>query len=137
MNKKQLDVYDNINKFINTIDSNFTSLFREQDITKRQMEVLELLPTGDVLSQAYIKRHLSGNRVDLTRLLDRLKCKGYIEISICEFFKSKKNVKITKKGINIYKQTKPLYKQALSPLNDINDEDADVLNKILNKINND
>lgn len=128
-------------QFINSsswVEQQMKTALKPYGLTHAQLNILYALakshPTP--LSASDIKERLIVGNPDVTRLIDRLVKKGYVERKTCPSNRRKIDIAITCKGAEIYWQASNASKDPSEDFfkNLINEEEAKTLFKILKKI---
>ena len=105
-------------------------------ITPQQYNVLRILngKKGQACSADDIKAVMLDKNPDLTRMLDRLKDKGYIVRSVCEKNRRKLDILITQDGVKLLNGIGPHLRVRHESMNNITAKEADELSRILDKL---
>jgi len=108
-----------------------------KDVTLDQMLVLTILDTEPEISQKSIAKILFKDYASITRIVELLVKKEYLQRNIHEEDRRKFHLSITKNGQSTIKKLRPIILQNRSDaLNGVTDEQIDFLNTILNNIIN-
>ena len=105
-------------------------------ITHQQYNVLRILkgkyPTACAASD--IKEVMLDKGPDLTRLIDRLLTKGFVTREVCEENRRKVDIAINEKGLALLEQINPKLESEMQKMEQLDDEQADLLCQLLDKI---
>lgn len=120
----------------NWIMDKTADVFKEKDITHQQFNVLRILRGSrpKLLNAGQIKERMVTKTPDLTRLVDRLLKKGYISRTVCEENRRKIEIGITDKGLEIVEKTTAELDLKFGDLKYIDENQADLLNDLLDKL---
>lgn len=106
------------------------------DLTQQQFNVLRILrgsyPTP--ISTAEIRERMLDKNSDASRLVDRLCAKGWVNKKICEEDKRLVNVLISEQGLELLQEIDKKMTELDKILQVISEDDARVLNEILDKM---
>lgn len=87
-----------IHRLNNLLQDQFNSALKEYELTWPQWMILNILSAGDVNTPAVIAAQLGVDRSGVTRLLDRLEDKGYVEREHDKLDRRSVKLHITAKG---------------------------------------
>ena len=107
-------------------------------ITVQQYNVLRILRgAGKPISTAQIRESLIDKMSDTPRMVQRLYKKGLVEKTICASDKRLVDIILSKEGEKVLKRIDQLNEQMDGYMsNGLNEEDAEALSKLLDKIRN-
>lgn len=114
-------------------------VFKEQDITRQQYNVLRIL-RGQYPGHAsinLIKERMLDKMSDASRIVERLRLKGLITREYCETDKRSVEVTITQAGLNLLEKMQPAVEAFESLFYNLNEDETKALNKLLDKIRTD
>ena len=105
-------------------------------ITPEQYNVLRILRGGHPKSMmlADITSRMIDKNSNATRLVEKLRQKGYLKREICEDNRRQVDIFITDKGLTILKKIDADAEDFLGTLKNINKTEAQELNRILDKL---
>lgn len=113
------------------------TLLKQFDILPQHYNILRILKGKhpNPLCPGDIKEVMLDKGTDVTRLLDKLVQKGWVNRSLCEENRRKMDVHITEKGIGILKETEEPMKQIFFELkNRLTEEEAEQMSLLLDKM---
>jgi len=106
------------------------------NLTPEQFNVLRILrgshPTAMRLSD--ITERMLDRSSNCTRLVEKLRLKGFVTRKICESNRRQVDISITSSGLELLSAIDKEYKQWLSDLQSISESEARELNHILDKL---
>lgn len=105
-------------------------------VTPEQYNVLRILRGSHPKSMmlADITSRMIDKSSNATRLVEKLRQKGYLKREICEDNRRQVDIFITDKGLTILKKVDADAEEFLSTLKNINKTEAQELNRILDKL---
>ena len=118
----------------------FFSLFNQElkkyDISEVQFNVLRILKGKhpQQLSAGDINKSLISNTTDVTRVVDRLVKKGLVNRERPEENRRMVLISLTEEGLKKIEETKNVLKPILDKTNVWSDEEVEILNKLLDKL---
>jgi DNA-binding MarR family transcriptional regulator len=116
--------------WLNTMGNEFLKPFR---ITNQQYNILRILKgANDAVTVNTVKERMIEKSPNATRLMDKLCDKGLIERTRCENDRRVVYVKISEKGQKLLDKIN--VDELGNPMNAISEEEAKILNEILDKI---
>ena len=120
----------------NWIRDKTAEVFKKEDITHQQFNVLRILRGSrpNLLNAGQIKERMVTKTPDLTRLVERLVKKGFINRTICEDNRRKVEIGITDKGLEIVEKTSAELDSRFKDIKFISEAQADELNDLLDKL---
>lgn len=100
------------------MDSLMESILLENNIpiTKQQWVVLNLIKTNDGINQNELACYVNRDKTSVTRFISTLIKKEYLEKKSSAEDKRANTLHITKKGLEVIKQTTPIIKEAVLTL---------------------
>ncbi len=118
------------------ISSATNATLRPFGVSKEQYNVLRILrgqhPNPATLQ--LISERMISQSSNATRLVEKLRTKGFVERSLCATNRRKVDILITKKGLDVLEEVDPLVVASGNRMRTITDEEARTLNKILDKM---
>lgn len=118
--------------------NNFSNILKQFDLTINQFNVLRIL-RGQYPNSASVnllKKRMLDKMSDASRLVERLRAKGYVERSICPHDRRKVDVVITKAGLEVLDKCDKLELEFDKQLHNLNSTEAKTLNDLLDKLRN-
>lgn len=123
----------NIKFTSNYLDNIGSALLKPFNISEQQYNILRILRgANNAISVNTVKDRMVQKSPNTTRLMDKLRDKGFIERVRCENDRRVVYVKISKKGLQLLDKIKMDEFENL--LHNISNQEAKMLNKILDKI---
>ncbi|WP_264537436.1 MarR family winged helix-turn-helix transcriptional regulator [Flavobacterium sp. N1736] len=121
------------------LTENFNEILKKYDLSPEQYNVLNILRSknGKPLNMFEIQEQMISKASNTTRLVDKLLLKGYITREVCSKNRRKIDVFITKSGVEVLTDLKPvihIYEQKLSQ--NLTFEELENLNFLLEKYRN-
>lgn len=117
------------------LDQQLKSFFDRHDITQQQFNILRILRgAGEPLSTLEIRQRMLDRMSDTSRIVDRMVVKGFVKKTPKEDDKRKVDVNITSKGRKLLEKLDELSDEMDAVAGNISDEEATVLNNLLDKI---
>jgi DNA-binding MarR family transcriptional regulator len=109
---------------------------RDYDITPEQYNVLRILRGShpNPLMLADITCRMIDKNSNATRLVEKLRQKGFVKREICENNRRQVDISMTDKGLQLLKKIDSTESQFLSILKNITKSEASELNRILDKL---
>jgi DNA-binding MarR family transcriptional regulator len=106
------------------------------DITPEQFNVLRILRGSHPkpLMLADITCRMIDKSSNATRLVEKLRTKGFLKREICENNRRQVDISITEKGLNILKKIDTEESEFLARLKNITRTEAQELNRVLDKL---
>lgn len=130
--------YFNLLKTGSWIDGRMKKALKPFDLTHAQLNVLYTLFENDPypVSANKLKEKILVNNPDVTRLLDRLVKKGYVQRETCSENRRKIDICLTDSGRILFEKAHLSAKHALGDFfeNQITEDEAIELRRILHKI---
>lgn len=115
----------------------FNMVMKPFGISEQQYNVLRILrgQKGKPANLFTIQDRMIHRMSNATRLVEKLRSKGYVDRQICEENRRKIEVSITKKGLDLIDQIEPLIlNQHKSMFRKLNQEEAKVLGDLLDRM---
>lgn len=111
-------------------------LFENHDITNAQFNILRILrgQHPEPVSINILKERMLDKMSDASRLVERLRVKGFVNRKICKEDRRKSDVKITDKGLKLLKSLDYIDDSFANIFNNINKSEAKDLNNLLDKL---
>ena len=111
-------------------------LFENHDITNAQFNILRILrgQHPEPVSINILKERMLDKMSDTSRLVERLRVKGFVNRKICKEDRRKSDVKITDKGLKLLKSLDYIDDSFANIFNNINKSEAKDLNNLLDKL---
>ena len=111
--------------------------FEKGDITSQQYNILRILRgAGKPLSTLQIRQRMLDKMSDTSRIVDRLVKKELVQKVICKTDRRLVDVTITDAGMQLLDRLDSYNEQMDSMLGNLTEEDAKMLNQLLDKIRN-
>ncbi|HEY0743430.1 MAG TPA: MarR family transcriptional regulator [Chryseosolibacter sp.] len=112
------------------------SRLKKHDITPEQFNVLRILRGSHpkAMMLADITCRMLDKSSNATRLVEKLRQKGFVNREICENNRRQVDISITEQGLNVLKAIDTEESTWLSMLKNISKQEAIELNKILDKL---
>jgi DNA-binding MarR family transcriptional regulator len=129
--------YFNLLKTGSWIEENIKARLKPNNLTHSQLNILHILIENHPkpISANELREKLIVPSPDLTRLLDRLVKKGWVERELCQDNRRKIDISVTKSGELAFKNAQAALKEFMdSMLDRITDSEAKQLRKILHKL---
>jgi DNA-binding MarR family transcriptional regulator len=119
----------------NWITEKNKQFFEKGDITPQQYNILRILRgAGKPLSTLQIRQRMLDKMSDTSRIVDRLVKKELVQKVICKTDRRLVDVTITDAGMQLLERLDSYNEQMDSMLGNLNEEDAKMLNHLLDKI---
>ncbi|MBD0405387.1 MULTISPECIES: MarR family winged helix-turn-helix transcriptional regulator [unclassified Flammeovirga] len=111
---------------------------KQFDITQQQYNVLRILRGAhpNCMNPGSIKQVMIDKSPDLTRLIDRLIDKEYVQRETCGSNRRKVDVIITQKGLDKLSELDPHEDGMLDNVRNLSEEEANQLSSLLDKLRN-
>ncbi|WP_428739397.1 MarR family winged helix-turn-helix transcriptional regulator [Sulfurimonas sp.] len=104
-------------------------------LTHLQFSILINLHKNNVTTQKELLKYINGDEASVTRLIDRLESKGFIERVQSTQDKRKKKLLLTKTGVSLTQEIIGCAKEVNQQIiKDLNEDEAKLLLKLLNKV---
>jgi DNA-binding MarR family transcriptional regulator len=119
----------------NWITEKTKQFFEKGDITSQQYNILRILRgAGKPLSTLQIRQRMLDKMSDTSRIVDRLVKKELVQKVICKTDRRLVDVTITDTGMQLLDRLDSYNEQMDSMLGNLTEEDAKMLNQLLDKI---
>ncbi|HEY8893451.1 MAG TPA: MarR family transcriptional regulator [Niastella sp.] len=119
----------------NWITEKTKQFFEKGDITSQQYNILRILRgAGKPLSTLQIRQRMLDKMSDTSRIVDRLVKKELVQKVICKTDRRLVDVTITDAGMQLLDRLDSYNEQMDSMLGNLTEEDAKMLNQLLDKI---
>jgi DNA-binding MarR family transcriptional regulator len=119
----------------NWITEKTKQFFEKGDITSQQYNILRILRgAGKPLSTLQIRQRMLDKMSDTSRIVDRLVKKELVQKVICKTDRRLVDVTITDTGMQLLDRLDSYNEQMDSMLGNLSEEDAKMLNQLLDKI---
>lgn len=107
-------------------------------VTPEQYNVLRILRGSHphAMMLAEITSRMIDKSSNATRLVEKLRLKGFVKRELCENNRRQVDIIITDKGLNILKKIDAASSEWIATLKNINRTEAQELNRILDKLRN-
>lgn len=111
-------------------------IFEVHDITTTQYNILRILrgQSPSPISINLLKERMLDKMSDTSRLVERLRVKGFLERNICEKDRRKSDVKITTLGLKVLKELDYVDTEIENKISTITVKEAKTLNDLLDKM---
>ena len=121
----------------NWITEKTKQFFEKGDITSQQYNILRILRgAGKPLSTLQIRQRMLDKMSDTSRIVDRLVKKELVQKVICKTDRRLVDVTITDTGMQLLDRLDSYNEQMDSMLGNLSEEDAKMLNQLLDKMRN-
>jgi DNA-binding MarR family transcriptional regulator len=121
----------------NWITEKTKQFFEKGDITSQQYNILRILRgAGKPLSTLQIRQRMLDKMSDTSRIVDRLVKKELVQKVICKTDRRLVDVTITDAGLQLLDKLDSYNEQMDAMLESLSDEEAKMLNHLLDKIRN-
>ena len=119
-------------------EENIKQALRPFDLTHAQLNVLYQLSIiyPEKTNPGDLKKSLLVQNPDLTRLIDRLEMKGFVNRETCSENRRKVDLSISKKGLKVFEQAHKAAKASINNFfeKDLDDKEIVLFYQLLNKI---
>ena len=114
----------------------FQAILKDHDITSTQYNVLRILrgQNREAVSISLIKERMIERNSDVSRIIERLLHKGWIERSENAEDRRQKDVRISYKGLGLLNKIDPCEKQMDAELQYLSEKDTRKLNNLLDQL---
>jgi uncharacterized lipoprotein YddW (UPF0748 family)/DNA-binding MarR family transcriptional regulator len=121
----------------NWLSEKIAVIFDDWDITPRQFNILRILRgEGKPLSTLQIRQRMLDKMSDTSRIVDRLLRKGLVRKTLNDEDRRLVDVVITPKGRKLLEKIDPLESEMDKMMVQLTEEEAGMLNRLLDKIRN-
>ncbi len=127
----------NLTYTVNHLSYEFLQLLRKHKITEPQYNILRVLRGNKAdkpASIGYLKERMLDKKSDVSRIIDRLYEKGYVDRNECPNDRRQKEIKITEKGLALLEKMDECEMRVDTLLENLTIEEVIELNRILDKI---
>lgn len=122
----------------NWLEEKLIRILKSFEITHQQFNIIKIVYSAnpDPLSVLEIKESIMFKKSDVTRLLDRLVKKGYLERKTCEQNRRKVDISISESGKKLVEQIQPELNKAFNGnyVSNINKGEALATSEVLRKV---
>lgn len=120
------------------LDYHLQKRFKEHDLTSSQYNILRILKGQypDKVSVNLLKDRMLDKMSDASRLVERLRVKGFVERETSKIDRRKVEVIITEAGLNLLKDLDVLENDIDKLLESLTEEEAETINNLLDKARN-
>ena len=122
---------------VKQVSYQFLQILKNHSITEPQYNILRVLRGAKPLHQVsinYLKERMLDKRSDVSRIIDRLLEKGYIERKENALDRRQKDISITEKGLNLLDQMYDCELKSDELWNNLTVNEIKELNRMLDKI---
>lgn len=111
-------------------------IFEVHDITTTQYNILRILrgQYPNPMSINLLKDRMLDKMSDTSRLVERLRVKGYLDRKVCPNDRRKSDVKITSEGLKALDELDYLDEEIKKSISTISEKEAKTLNDLLDKM---
>lgn len=139
MEKEKFNIQESFGFHFNLIFLHIKRLMeiklKPYDLTHLQFSILMNLYKNNTSTQKEILQYTNGDEASITRLIDRLELKGYLQRVKCENDKRKKKIILTQSGISLIEEATSCAVEVNKELvKDLQKEEADELLRLLQKV---
>lgn len=121
----------------NWLYQNMNTILKPYDLTEPQYNVLRILrgQHGNPMSLLEVQRRMIQQMSNVSRLVEKLLQKSYVQRDECSENRRKVDISITQLGLDVLIEVEPLLQQQLARLaNNMNGEEATALAASLDKL---
>lgn len=140
---KQIKFDDSFHKVVlnirftgNWLYNTISRVLKPYGISEEQYNVLRILkgqhPQPSPLQ--LISERMINRMSNATRLVEKLRRQGLVSREVCPKNRRKVDILITEQGLNLLKEIKPKLDREMQKVNTISPEEAEELNRLLDKI---
>ncbi len=139
MEKNQFNLQDSLGYHFNVIfthiKKSMEAKLKPYNLTHLQFSILINLYKNNVTTQKELLKYTYGDETSITRLVDRLELKGYLQRVQCSTDKRRKNLVLTSEGIALTEEVITCAQEVNSELiKNLTEEEATQLLQLLQKI---
>ena len=111
-------------------------LFEDYDITTTQFNILRILrgQHPDPVSINILKERMLDKMSDTSRLVERLRIKGFVDRKVCDDDRRKSEVRITEEGMKLLSKLDYVDDKYMEIFSAVNENEAKTLNNLLDKL---
>ncbi|MCT4639354.1 MAG: MarR family transcriptional regulator [Bacteroidales bacterium] len=116
---------------------NLLQILKKHDLTEPQYNVLRVLRgymSEGPVKIAFLKERMLDKSSDVSRIVDKLYSKGYVDRTECASDRRKKDIVITKRGLKILLALDRYNLESNSSVLKLTEEETAELNRLLDKI---
>ncbi len=116
---------------------NLLQILKKHDLTEPQYNVLRVLRgyiSDGPLRISFLKERMLDKSSDVSRIIDKLYSKGYVDRTECSSDRRKKDIVITKRGLKILSALDRYNLESDSSVLKLTKEETFELNRLLDKI---
>ena len=130
--------YFNLLKTVSWIEEQVKNALRPYGLTHAQLNALYILFEKDPepVSASELKKKILMSNPDVTRLMDRLVMKGFVERTMCPENRRKIDISLTDSGRKLFQEAHQSVKQALGNFFEkkLTEDDAKELRDLMHKV---
>jgi DNA-binding MarR family transcriptional regulator len=122
---------------VNTLSYQFLQFLKNHRLTEAQYNILKVLRgkhSDNGVSITYIKERMLDKSSDVSRIIDRLYEKGFVDRKENPLDRRKKEIDITKKGLDLLAKMDDCEKKVDKLLSKLTIDEVRSLNRLLDKI---
>ncbi len=122
----------------NWIEAKLKAILEPYGVTMQQFNVLRILrgQYPNYVSTSNIRERLIDQMSDVSRIVDRLGQKEWVEKFACKADRRLVDIRISEKGLDLLKKIDDVELSFDSIVSNISEDEADILNLLLDKIRN-
>ena len=120
----------------NYLINNMNKVFKKYDITRQQFNVMRIIRGNqpDPSNINLIKERMLDKMSDASRIVERLKIKGFVERRVNRFDRRSVDIVLTEKGSDLLAKMDTEFDFFEGPIKNLTDKEAQELNQLLDKI---
>lgn len=120
----------------NWLNTHYTAMFRSSDITIQQFNVLRILrgQYPNPCSVKLIKERMLDRMSDASRIVDKLKTKGFLDRRECPVDRRSVDVLITEQGLQLLASMDTMEHELKKVFDKLTEGDMKTLNSLLDKL---
>ncbi len=114
----------------------YNQKLKEYELTPQQFSILRALKWyyPEYIAVNSLKETMPDLKSDTSRLVERLRAKGFVDRVACPNDRRKQHVILTEKGLELIDEIESQEDQWVKDIYKINPEEAELLNQLLDKI---
>ena len=119
------------------LGNQFLQFIKQHGLSESQYNVLRIIRganSGVIISIGYIKERMLDKSSDVSRVVDRLYIKDYINRKECPIDRRQKEISISKKGLSLLAEMDECENKVDLLLKNLSIKEVNELNKLLDKI---
>jgi len=119
------------------LEYQFLQSLKNHEMSEPQYNVLRVLRgfrSEGPASIGFLKDRMLDQNSDVSRIVDKLLAKGYIDRKECPGDRRQKSIEITEKGLALLESMLPCEKKVDQVLSNLTETEVDELNRLLDKI---